>query len=114
MWNEPKEWELRALPRLRATESTPLEDKLIHMHFFLGGCDWYAAEYDPADRLFFGYAILNDDLQNAEWGYVPYDELRAVKTREGIEVDRELPWHPLPARDIHRIRSGMGWEEEGP
>ena len=26
-------------------------------------------EFDPKDRIFFGYAILNNDLQNAEWGY---------------------------------------------
>ena len=70
MWNKPSEDELRQLPELYSTEGTRLEDKLVHMHFFLGGCDWFLAEYSQKDRIFFGYAILNNDLQNAEWGYV--------------------------------------------
>lgn len=77
-------------------------DKLIHMHFFLGSCDWYAAEYSPADRIFFGYAILNNDLQNAEWGYFSLDELRDVHI-QGIEVDRDLHWRIRRAGEVERI-----------
>ena len=36
MWNEPTDEELGNLPGLYETENTPLEDKLIHMHFFFG------------------------------------------------------------------------------
>ncbi len=43
---------------------------MVHQHYSLGGCDWYVAEYDPEERIFHGYAILNDDLDNAESGYV--------------------------------------------
>ena len=46
MWNEPSEEELRKLPKLYETEKVSLEEKLIHMHFFIGGCDWYVSEYD--------------------------------------------------------------------
>ncbi len=67
MWNPPTPLQLLKLPRLYSTEKIPLEEKVIHMHFFLGGCDWYAAEYDPNERIFFGYAILNNDLDNAEY-----------------------------------------------
>lgn len=102
MWNEPTLEELAKLPRLYDTERTPVEDKLIHMHFFIGGCDWYIAEYDPLDRLFFGYAILNNDLQNAEWGYTSYDELRELNVR-GIEVDRDLYWQTRKAIAVDRI-----------
>ena len=102
MWNEPSEERLRQLPPLYATEKTDWRDTIIHEHFFLGGCDWYIAEYGPADRLFFGYAILNNDLDNAEWGYVSFNELRSVNVR-GIEVDRDLHWRPRPASEIERI-----------
>ena len=27
------------------TEAITLDDKIIHMHFFLGASDWYAAEF---------------------------------------------------------------------
>lgn len=103
MWNEPTTQELEALPRLYETEAQDLEDKVIGMHFFLGGCDWYAAEYSGEDRLFFGYAILNNDFQNAEWGYFHLDELRDLKIRGVYEVDRDLYWEPKRAGDVDRI-----------
>ncbi len=67
MWNTPTEEELAKIPRLYETENIPLKDKIIHLHFFIGGCDWYIVEYD-GDDLFWGYAILNGDTENAEWG----------------------------------------------
>ena len=76
---------------------------MIYEHFFLGGCDWYAAEYDPDERIFFGYAILNDDLDNAEWGYISFDELREVKAQGVYEVDRDLHWKQRKASEVDRI-----------
>jgi hypothetical protein len=76
MWNEPNEERLAAIPPLYESESIPLKEKTIHLHFFIGGCDWYIAEYDD-DDLFFEYAILND-MQNAEWGYVSFSELKSI------------------------------------
>ena len=102
MWNEPSEDDLGKIPPLYATQDTSWEDTVIYEHFFLGGCDWYAAEYGPEERLFFGYAILNDDLDNAEWGYFSFDELRGVRVR-GVEVDRDLHWEPRPASAVDRI-----------
>ena len=93
MWNKPTVEELNRLPRLYETEHIAPEDKIIHQHYFLGGCDWYMAEYDPSERLFFGHATLNNDHQNAEWGYTSLDELADINVR-GIEVDRDLYWRP--------------------
>ena len=87
---------------LYETEKIAAENKIIYLHFFIGGCDWYVAEYSPNDRLFFGYAILNNDLLNSEWGYVHYDELREINVR-GIEVDRDLYWKVRPAKEIEKI-----------
>lgn len=104
MWNEPNPERLARIPRLYETESTPIQDKLIYLHFFIGGCDWYVAEYDGND-LFFGYAILNDDTECAEWGYVSFSELKSIKIN-GIEIDCELEeyWPPTPVSDIPRIK----------
>lgn len=66
---------------------------MIHQRYFIGGNDWYVAEYDPNDRLFFGYAVLNNDFQNAEWGYTSLDELANINVW-GIEVDRDIHWKP--------------------
>ena len=67
MWNVPSKERLDKIPRLYETESIPLKDKLIYLHFFLGGCDWYIAEYDGED-LFWGYAILNGDYPECGMG----------------------------------------------
>jgi hypothetical protein len=89
MWNTPKQERLNRIPKLYETESIPLRDKLIYLHFFIGGCDWYIAEYD-GDDLFWGYTILNGDLQNAEWGYISFAELREIKVGGWCEIDCEL------------------------
>ena len=105
MWNTPSTDQLALLPRLYETEDIPLEEKIIHMHFFLAGCDWFIAEYDGAD-LFWGYAILNEDNQNAEWGYISFSELKNLKTRSDLEIDRDLYWKPQKASEIEKIRKG--------
>jgi hypothetical protein len=67
----------------------PLKDKIIHMRFFLGGSEWLIAENDGND-IFFGYAILNGDYENGEWGYVSFLELTQLKMVPEIEVGRDL------------------------
>jgi len=107
MWNEPSISDLVKLPPIGSTEEVTGLDKLIGMHFFLHGSDWYAAEYDVADREFFGYAILNSDLHNSEWGYFSFDELRDLKVK-GIEVDRDLYWETRKASEVPKIVAAYG------
>lgn len=102
MWNEPTLKQLEKIPALYATENTPVEDKLIHMHFFIGGSDWYITEFDGKDE-FFGYAILNGDTNCAEWGYISLSELKALKVGP-IQVDRDKFWKVKKASDIPKIR----------
>ena len=109
MWNIPSKNRLEKIPRLYTTEEIPLAEKVIHLHFFLGGCDWYIAEYDGED-LFWGYAILNGDYQNAEWGYVSFQELKEIKTRGGFEIDCEAEehWKLRKASEIQQIVESGG------
>lgn len=106
MWNEPSPSDLSKIPKLYSTEKTPWADTIIHQHYFIAGCDWYAAEYDPVERCFFGYAILNCDYQNSEWGYFSLNELKRIH-HDGIEVDRDLSWSPRKAGSIEDIVRGM-------
>ena len=105
MWNVPSKTRLASIPKLYETEGQPLLEKLIHLHFFIGGCDWYIAEFD-GDDTFFGYAILHGDLDNAEWGYVSFEELKSLRVQGWLEVDCELEdfWQVKPAGDIPVIR----------
>jgi hypothetical protein len=112
MWNTPTEDRLSRIPRLYETEHIPLQEKLIHLHFFIGGCDWYIAEFDGED-LFWGFAILNDDLQSAEWGYISFSELKSIKVGGWLEIDCELEefWQVTKASEIEKISRAHGWEE---
>jgi len=109
MWNKPTAEELSKIPDLYSSEHIPLKEKVIYMHFFIGGCDWYATEYDPQDKLFFGFAILNDDLEMAEWGYFSLEELSDIKVKF-LEIDRDLHFTTSKAIDIKRIRDAQGWK----
>ncbi len=104
MWNEPSLDELKKLPKLYETEDQPLSAKIVHEHFFLAGCDWWICEFDGED-LFFGYAVLNGDEQNGEWGYVSFRELKELRLPHGFEVDRDLHWQPKTAGDIPQIKT---------
>ena len=108
MWNKPTEKQLTKIPVFYSTENVPLKGNVIHMHFFIGGCDWYVAEYSPEEQLFFGFAILNSDYEMAEWGYFSLKELSELKV-EFLEVDRDLHFTPAKAKDIENIRKAKGW-----
>ena len=104
MWNEPTKEQLKKIPRLYETEDIPADDKLIYLHFFIGGSDWYIAEYDGEDT-FFGYAILNGDTEMAEWGYISFRELRNLKIPPGFEVECEEFWKVRKAGEVEKIRT---------
>ena len=112
MWNEPTKKRLNKIPRLYETEDVSLKEKLIYLHFFIGGCDWYIAEYDGHD-LFWGYAILNSDFDMAEWGYISFKELRDLSV-EGIEIDCEFEEYFTiqKASKVKKICKGNGWERD--
>lgn len=101
MWNIPSKEILDSIPRLYETEETSLADKIIHVHFFIGGCDWFIAEYD-GDDLFWGYANLNDDI-NAEWGYISFNDLKSYNIR-GAEIDFDLYWKVRRAKEVPLIK----------
>ena len=110
MWNKPSKEELAALPPLYTFQDTPLPNVPIGMHFFLGGSDWYAAEYSPEENIFWGFAIINNDLQNAEWGYYSLEELAAINVKGFLEIDRDLHWKTIEAGKIPKIVKAQGWK----
>ena len=110
MWHIPNSQRLSRIPRLYETEGVDLPRKIVHLHFFLAGCDWYAVEFDGTD-LFWGFAILHCDLQNAEWGYFSLKELQTIRVAKYLRVDCELEehWVVRPAGEIDKIRQAQGW-----
>lgn len=95
----PSASELEQVPALYATESTPVEDKVLHLHFFAPWGDWYAAEVGVLDSapLMFGYARLAGG--NGEWGYTDLEALeRGLKDGLWV-VERDLYWEPVTFRE---------------
>lgn len=101
MWNEPTKERLSKIPRLYETEGIPVAEKRVHLHFFIGGCDWWVVEFDGEDT-FFGFVNLGDDL-NAEWGYFSFRELREIRV-SGFEVDCEKEEHKISRLGILNLK----------
>ena len=111
MFNQPTQEQLDTIPRLYGTEHIPLKDKVIHLHLFIGSCDWFIAETDGTD-ICFGFAYLGD-LQCSEWGLISLRELAALKINGWLEVDNDLYWTPKPASEVELIRRAHRWAEQG-
>ena len=111
MWNEPSKERLERIPKLYETENIPLKAKEIHLHFFIGNSDWFIAEHD--DDLMWGFCVLNNDFQNAEWGYISFSELKSLKLNGWLEVDCEIEdaWEVRKASEIEKIRKAHGWPD---
>lgn len=94
---------MEQIPRLYATEDVEPEYKIVHLHYFVGGCDWYVMELDEDRRRAFGYVNLNDE-QNAELGYFDMFELKSLLVASHgypVVVERDLGWTPRMFSETH-------------
>jgi hypothetical protein len=114
MRNKPTESELAQMCGASESTEMPLEDRVIHMHFFREGRDWYLTEYDSFRRTFFGLFVPDKDYRNARWGHFSLDELERGGTLTGQEVVRNLDWTPKRAFEVDRIRDACGWTQHRP
>ncbi|MBF0504833.1 MAG: DUF2958 domain-containing protein [Candidatus Omnitrophica bacterium] len=82
-----KELEARFPPLYAMEDKKPKEVKIIAKFFDpCGSWTWYATEYDPVERIFFGLVRGHE----VEMGYFSLDELEAVKGRLGLGIERDL------------------------
>ena len=78
----------KQFPPLYSTEKKEPKDIKIVAKFFdpCSGWTWYATEYDPKDRIFFGLVRGFE----VEMGYFSLDELEAVRGKLGLGIERDL------------------------
>lgn len=76
-------------------------DPLVIAKFFnpTGAGTWYATEYDPKNKMFFGYVSIFQDY-NDEWGYFSLTELESLKGPYGLGIERDLYFTPKKASQI--------------
>jgi len=56
---------------------------------------WYASEYDPEERIFFGVVVGHE----RELGNFSLDELQAIRGPGGLAIERDLYWMPRPLKE---------------
>jgi hypothetical protein len=83
------------MPATYQTEKIPQEDKIVWLHYFYGGANWYIIEKDkgapddsPEDKgkqfQAFGWASLFGDINDGELGYISIEEIKATNK---VELD---------------------------
>lgn len=77
------------LKRSQSKEKEPI----VYAHYFYGQSDWFVTEYE-GDRIIFGYAILNGDVQFSEWGTASVQEMSEIRKHGGVQMD--FYWTPVP------------------
>lgn len=89
---------LNKIPKLYETESVPCDEKICYVKFFnpCGSWSWFGVEYDPEQRLFFGWV----DGDFPEWGYFSLDELESVKGPLGLGIERDMHFTPKPMKEV--------------
>jgi len=88
----------KQLPPLYTNEQKGKDAQALVKFFSpLSNWTWYASEYDPESRTFFG---LVDGFEK-EFGYFSLDELEGVEGPAGMPaVERDMDWEPKTFREL--------------
>ena len=78
-----------------------IKDPLVIAKFFnpTGAGTWYATEYNPESKIFFGYVSIFRDW-NDEWGYFSLTELESLKGPFGLGIERDIYFTSKPFSQI--------------
>jgi hypothetical protein len=89
-----------SLPMLYADEETPLKQKMVYVKYFspYNGWTWYATEYDPESKIFFG---LVQGFET-EWGTFSLEEFEEVNQAKGFPViERDYYFKPIAVEKLN-------------
>jgi hypothetical protein len=94
-----------SLPKLFETIDVPFPEKLVHMHFIREDGEWFAIEFDPAQRLFYGYIDVRPGTPY--WGSFGLDEVVDCWIPSLCqEAEMDVNWKPKRAKEIPSILGG--------
>ncbi len=88
---------LKNLPVLYSQEK--VDDPTVWVKLFhpIGSWTFYAIEYDPTQRLFFGWNPMDEEL-----GYASLDELENTKVH-GLGIERDMYFKPQPLSKVKTL-----------
>jgi hypothetical protein len=78
-----------------------VKDPIVIAKFFnpMGRGYWFATEYNPEDKIFFGYVSLFGDY-NDEWGSFSLEELESLQLPMGMKIERDMYFGEKPSSEI--------------
>lgn len=84
-----------------------VEDPIVVAKFFnpLGSEVWFATEYNPEMKAFFGYVSLVNDLACNEFGYFSLEELEGMNVGLGLGIERDSY---CEEKTLHEWKKYMG------
>lgn len=87
----------KTIPALYAQDGK-YDDAIAYVKFFTPDSNWtwFATEYDPVDKIFFGLVIGHE----AEQGYFSLGELEKAKGFLGLPVERDLHFTPKTLKEV--------------
>lgn len=103
--------DLKALPGYAAQDGKG-DEAIAHVKFFspYSGWTWYATEYDPENREFFGL-VFGFEM---EMGPFSLDELEAAKGPMGVQgVERDRHFKPTTLGEIKKLQQHSGFFHRG-
>lgn len=78
-------------------DQADVKDPIVYAIYFnpTGSGYWFAYEYSPTEKIFFGYVSIFNDW-NDEFGYFSLKELEEYKGMWGLGIERDLHFTPKP------------------
>lgn len=90
------------LPALYSQENN--DDPTVHVRWFWGSrAAFYATEYDPATRTFFGWITSELGADCDELCYMTLDEMESMRPARGYrigQIERDMYFSPRPLSEI--------------
>ena len=92
------------IPALYAQDGKGNE-AIVHAKFFnpVGAQTWYATEYSPETKTFFGLVDFHADMSEAELGYFSLTELEEIRLPYGMKIERDINFE---SKTLGEVRNG--------
>ena len=96
-----REIEFKA-PAFNSQEDKSTTEIMVVAKFFnpCGAGTWYMTEYDPKQRMGFGWVTLGFGPECDELGYFSIDELESIEGPLKIGIERDIHWQPRPLSEV--------------
>jgi len=94
----------KKLPRLGATNADRGDEAIVHTKFFVDQWVWFVLEgepvlYDNGEEEDFEFFGLVDGLE-VEFGYFTLKELKRVRGKQGLPIERDRHWEPKTLGEV--------------